>query len=157
MRTFGFSTNLRVASLLLAAAIGFGPLWLKADADDQTGLQLTIKGVERTQGHIIVGLFACEPSYLDGDHPLFHVMLPAQPRNGTMTYTFKALPAGTYAIKLFHDINDNQKLDSNWLGIPREPYGFSNNPRSRFGPPDFAAARFQVASGKLSKQTVFLN
>ncbi len=157
MLIYGFLNKLRKSSLLLALVIGLGPLWLKADVVGKAQLQLTIKGVERTEGHIIVGLFACESSYLEGVHPLFHVLLPAEPSNGKVIYTFKALPTGTYAIKLFHDINDNQKLDSNWLGIPREPYGFSNNPRIRFGPPDFAATRFHVPSGQLAKQTVVLN
>jgi uncharacterized protein (DUF2141 family) len=158
MRKSGLLNTFRRTSLLLALVIAFGgPLLLKADDADKARLQLIVEGVERAKGHIIVGLFACEPSYLEGDHPLFHVLLPAEPRNGRVAYTFEALPSGTYAIKLFHDINDNQKLDSNWLGIPREPFGFSNNPRVRFGPPDFDATRFDLPSGKLVRQTVVLN
>lgn len=49
-----------------------------------------------------------------------------------------------YAVIVYHDINANGKLDRNFLGIPREPYGFSNNPSTRFGPPRFERARFDA-------------
>lgn len=54
---------------------------------------------------------------------------------------------GTYAIKVFHDVNDNGKLDTNWLGIPTEPYGFSNDAMGMFGPPSFEQASFKVGAG----------
>lgn len=62
---------------------------------------------------------------------------------------FEELPEGEYAFSIFHDVNDNGRLDTGWLGIPTEPWGFSNNARGRFGPPAFEAARFFLSS-KLS-------
>ena len=53
------------------------------------------------------------------------------------------MPAGSYAIALFHDENGNGRVDTRF-GIPTEGVGFSNNPRLWFGPPSFAAARFAV-------------
>lgn len=52
------------------------------------------------------------------------------------------LPLGEYAVSIFHDVNNDNDLNTNLLGIPKEPYGFSNNSRSAFGPPDFEAATF---------------
>ena len=61
------------------------------------------------------------------------------------TFRFDGLPPGTYALSVFHDENDNGQLDTNFLGIPTEQFGFSNNARSMmFFPPSFAAARFAV-------------
>lgn len=54
------------------------------------------------------------------------------------------LPNGTYAITLFHDLNENSDLDTNALGIPTEPFGFSNDPKLLFGPPSFSKASFKV-------------
>lgn len=54
------------------------------------------------------------------------------------------LPRGNYAIKAYHDVNDNGVLDRGRLGIPKEPYGFSNDARGRFGPPRFEEARFRL-------------
>jgi uncharacterized protein (DUF2141 family) len=45
----------------------------------------------------------------------------------TVTVVFTDLPKGTYAVSLYQDTNDNEKLDSNAFGIPKEKYGFSNN------------------------------
>jgi uncharacterized protein (DUF2141 family) len=50
---------------------------------------------------------------------------------------FLTVPAGQHAIKVFHDVNANGKLDTNWMGIPNEPYGFGNDARGKFGPPSF--------------------
>lgn len=54
---------------------------------------------------------------------------------------------GTYAVKVFHDVNDNGVLDTNWMGIPKEPYGFSNDAMGTFGPPSFQQASFKVGVG----------
>lgn len=56
---------------------------------------------------------------------------------------FEALPHGSYAAAVIHDENANRKLDT-MLGIPREGFGFSQNPRIGFGAPRFSAARFGV-------------
>lgn len=58
--------------------------------------------------------------------------------------TFTNIPSGTYAISLYHDENDNGALDLGAFRIPEEPYGFSNNPSSMFGPPSFEEASFQL-------------
>ena len=62
---------------------------------------------------------------------------------------FTGLAPGTYAIALFHDANGNGRLDTRF-GIPVEGFGFSNNPRLRFGPPGFDAARIVVRDGASS-------
>ena len=55
-----------------------------------------------------------------------------------------------YAFTFFHDLNKNKKLDTNFLGIPKEPYGFSNEKKGRFGPP-----KFKEVSFKLNKSSIF--
>jgi len=57
---------------------------------------------------------------------------------------FTNLPAGIYAISVFHDENMNQKLDKNFVGVPKEGYGASNNPKKKMGPPTFEEANFQL-------------
>jgi len=57
---------------------------------------------------------------------------------------FLTLPSGTYAIKVFHDVNSNGKLDTNFMGIPNEPYGFGNDARGKFGPPSFEEAAVTI-------------
>ena len=58
-------------------------------------------------------------------------------KNGVSSIIFEDVPAGTYAIICFHDENDNGELDTNWLGVPTEKFGFSNNKMGMFGPPKY--------------------
>jgi uncharacterized protein (DUF2141 family) len=56
---------------------------------------------------------------------------------------FEGVPYGEYAVKVFHDENGNEKLDTNFVGMPKEKFGFSNDARGRFGPPSYEQARFR--------------
>jgi uncharacterized protein (DUF2141 family) len=62
---------------------------------------------------------------------------------------FEDIPPGTYAITVIHDENMDGKLDTNWLGIPKEGYGFSNDVKPLLGAPPFSAASFQHDGGTL--------
>lgn len=56
----------------------------------------------------------------------------------------EGLRPGKYAFRYFHDRNNNKKMDTNWIGIPTEGYGFSNNAKGKFGPPAFKDMIFEV-------------
>ena len=71
-----------------------------------------------------------------------HLEAPAT--GGRVTVSFPDVMPGTYAIKVFHDTNGNGALDTNIVGMPKEPYGFSNDAMGTFGPPDFGQASFKV-------------
>lgn len=61
---------------------------------------------------------------------------------------FQNVPPGTYAVRLFHDENNNKKMDTGLFGIPKEGWGVSNNVKASFGPPKFDAMLFTVNSDK---------
>lgn len=69
---------------------------------------------------------------------------------------FEDIPPGTYALAVVHDENMNGELDTNFLGIPTEGYGFSNDVTAVLGPPTYAAARFSY-DGKTLDLTIDLN
>ena len=71
---------------------------------------------------------------------------PAQA--GETTVTVKDIPAGTWAVLAYQDENGNGELDRNLIGIPKEPYGFSRDARSKFGPPGFEDAAIAVGEGQ---------
>lgn len=73
---------------------------------------------------------------------------------GEATATFTGLATGSWAIKVFHDVNDNGTLDTNWIGWPLEPFGFGNNAPVRMGPPPFSAAAVQVKAGENAARVV---
>ncbi len=62
---------------------------------------------------------------------------------------FPGISTGTYAVSVIHDENSNGKLDTNFLGIPREGVGASNNAKGHLGPPKFDAAAFHFPGGQL--------
>jgi uncharacterized protein (DUF2141 family) len=66
-------------------------------------------------------------------------------KEGQFSTTF-SLPEGKYAVGLYIDTNENKKMDTNFFGIPKEQFGFSNNAKGLFGPPDFESAAFIVDS-----------
>jgi uncharacterized protein (DUF2141 family) len=72
---------------------------------------------------------------------------------GTSTFEYE-LPTGQYAVGIFHDVNLNNKMDNNFLGLPKEQYGFSNNARALFGPPSFEDAAFELKG--FTKQSIDL-
>lgn len=63
---------------------------------------------------------------------------------GKMVFVFEDLPPGEYAVAVLHDINENQKLDTNMVGKPKEPYAVSNNIRNLMSAPSFAQAKFAL-------------
>lgn len=69
-----------------------------------------------------------------------------QASESAVTLTFTGLVAGKYAVSAYQDLNLNDKLDTNAFGMPREPYGFSQDARGRFGPPSFDDASFQLGN-----------
>lgn len=69
----------------------------------------------------------------------------------TVTMTVPDLPPGRYAVAAYIDSNRNGKQDKNFLGVPKEDYGFSNDARGMFGPPDFAEAAFDIGENSVSK------
>ncbi len=70
---------------------------------------------------------------------------PAQA--GDTVLTLKDIPPGTWAVLAYQDENENKELDRNFIGIPKENYGFSRNPVSRFGPPSFEDAAIDLREG----------
>jgi uncharacterized protein (DUF2141 family) len=74
--------------------------------------------------------------------------------NGTIIGTtgqcvFSNLVAGNYAVSTFHDENNNQKIDKNLVGMPKEKYGFSRNASKPFGPPEFSEAAFSISANTI--------
>ena len=67
--------------------------------------------------------------------------------DGAAVWQVQTLSAGRYAVAAYQDLDDDGTLDRSALGIPTEPYGFSNDARGRYGPPSFDAAAVTLAPG----------
>lgn len=98
-----------------------------------------IKGFSSDNGTVKIALNNSKQNYKEGQ-PFRAV--EARIINDSSEYVFNDIPFGEYAIKCYHDENGNGEMDKNFLGIPSEDYGFSNNARGSFGPPDYEDAKF---------------
>lgn len=112
-----------------------------AAAASGADLTVTVAGLKETGGILSVSLFNTEASWNEDGTMGVRQRLDVDEK--TEVVVFDDLVPGTYAIRLMHDENGNGKLDTNWLGIPNEGWGFSNNPRTR-GPAKWSQAAFEL-------------
>lgn len=128
-----------VRALPLLAALGLFPF--AAHAAD---LDVSVSGVRSTDGQVKLMLFDHAEGFRKEDKARQDLVLPAVA--GEMRSVFHDLPAGQYAILVFHDENGNGKLDLRFGMFPKEGYGLSNNPKVT-GPPSFADSAFDLPAG----------
>lgn len=108
-------------------------------------LELNIHQLKKPQGTLHVALYNNEANYAAGEQPLAVHKVPVS--SNKVQLQFDGLAAGTYAIKIMHDENNNGELDKNVFGIPTEGYGFSNN-GGQFGPASFSEAAFTITANQ---------
>ena len=103
---------------------------------------VNISNFKNNNGQVLVAIFNTKDSFLNKGFKSAKVKI----ENNACSVTFKNLPKGTYAISMFHDENNNNKLDTNFMGIPKETYGCSNNAKGFFGPPKWEDAKFEISN-----------
>jgi uncharacterized protein (DUF2141 family) len=109
----------------------------------QTGtITLNVEGIRYEQGgDVYAALFTEENFPVTGKHV---IGAEAPVAGAKMQLVFQDVPPGWYGIAVFQDIDKNKELTTNLVGLPKEPFGFSNDARIRFGPPSFDNAKVRV-------------
>ena len=104
--------------------------------------QLTIKieNIEVLEGDIRIGVFNTSENFLKQGLTFKNYIIAV--KNTTETIIIDDLPKGEYAFLLYHDKNADGKMNRNLLGIPKEPFGFSNNVKPKFAKPTFEECEF---------------
>ena len=120
-------------------------LWFMT-INTSTELHLSLGNIRQAKGYLYVAVYDSEANFLNPDK-MVDKKIVAVGNTGTVDIVFQNLPAGVYAVSCFHDLNGNGKLDTNLLGIPTEPYGFSNNARPKFRAPHWDEAKFYLKNG----------
>ena len=110
-------------------------------------LIVKIVGFANNSGECRFALDKLKDVYESEDSVFIGKILPI--RNNEVILKIDSLQHGNYAIKVFHDENSNQELDTNFIGIPTEEYGFSNNVSAWFGPPSWKRAKFLFAQKEM--------
>jgi uncharacterized protein (DUF2141 family) len=120
--------------------LGFFILFLNiAAASAAQDLIVVIKNVNDRPGTLMVGLFDSGKTFLK--KAMRGEKIKA--KSGTVRAVFKDVKAGEYAISVFHDADEDGKLDTNFIGIPKEGVGASNDAMGTFGPPSYEKAKFK--------------
>lgn len=141
-KIFYFTT----AIIFLFPLISFHPV-------EEEGISVTIINLRNNKGHVLISLFNDGVGYPDEPEKAFKVARLAifDKKAGT---SFTGLPSGNYAVAILHDENDDQRLNKNGLGIPKEGYGFSNNVMGALGPPSYNRAKLIHTAGKVTPITI---
>jgi uncharacterized protein (DUF2141 family) len=117
----------------------------------ENAIVVEVLGLKTEEGWVACALWASEEGYpKDGKLAVQRVYVV--PKAGAARCRFGNPPPGTYAVAVYHDINSNHKLDTNFLGIPSEPVGASNDAKGSMGPPHFADAKFAYPGKVLTLQ-----
>ncbi|MCF7569244.1 DUF2141 domain-containing protein [Sabulilitoribacter arenilitoris] len=111
-----------------------------AQEDSVNEIVVNISNLSSNKGQVLVGLYNTEKSFLGNGFKYFKTKI----ENNSCKVVFKDIPNGTYAISFYHDENENNKMDTNFIGIPKEDYGCSNNAKGFMGPPRWKDAKFQI-------------
>lgn len=113
------------------------------------GIHVKILGINSNKGTVACALFESPAGF-----PIEYLgyatnIMVIKVRKAQARCDFLDIPPGTYSLAVIHDENMNGKLDTNWLGVPKEGYGFSNDATSLLGAPSFAAASFRYGGQNL--------
>lgn len=110
-------------------------------------ITVNVSNISSNEGNVSIALYDSESNFLK--KPLQGQRVNIE--NNTCTVTFKNVPEGTYAISLYHDENGNGKMDTNFMHIPKEDYGCSNNARGFMGPPKWEDAKFELKQENITQ------
>jgi uncharacterized protein (DUF2141 family) len=144
-------SNKLLALVVLCLAILCRPVL----AEDLPGiLIIEITGLKEASGDVYVAVFNSDDTFM-GDNPVqAKKIVIADALDGEVVRTELELPMGDYAFSAFHDKDGNGEIDTNLVGIPKEPIAVSNNALGKFGPPKYEDAVFTLGAEPLIQRVV---
>ncbi|CAM1333770.1 DUF2141 domain-containing protein [Tenacibaculum aestuariivivum] len=113
---------------------------LSSIAQEKYTITLHFEGMKSDKGSLYIAIYNKEDRFLKEPLEGRIVKIIDKKVNIVLNNVVK----GEYAVSAFHDVNDNSKMDINFLGIPKEPIGISNNAKGFMGPPKYKNAKFEV-------------
>lgn len=133
-----------IVNLAIALFLFMNSSILTAQQSGKHELNVSITSISSEDGTIMIALYHKEDQFLR--KPFKSMSIKA--KKGEVEVIFTDIPEGTYAISLYQDKDDNGKLNTNFIGIPKEPYAASNNAKNMFGPPKWEDAKFNIKEGE---------
>jgi uncharacterized protein (DUF2141 family) len=119
------------------------------DDRPETGtINISVGNLRSTDGMVGIALFRSEEGF--PGKPERALKGKSVPAAEHCVMKFENMPYGTYAVSVLHDENGNGKMDKTFIGIPREGFGTSNNPKLRMGPPLFSESCFELSNKEVT-------
>lgn len=130
-----------ILSLTIVVSLLINTINVQAQETENTGIDIRVSvvHVSNAEGKVLLSLHT-KKTWLKGPGVQ---NLSAEIVDGHSEAVFENVPKGTYAIMAMHDENNNNDMDVNSIGLPKEQYGSSRNP-PKIGPPIFGEAKFKV-------------
>jgi uncharacterized protein (DUF2141 family) len=148
MRMFGAWRTIGLAAALVGAADVFGQTPTSTPAESV--IHVDISGLRTDKGQMLCALYSsAQADAFPKKAEKAVARMTAKIADRQAVCEFTGVAPGTYAVSVVHDENSNGKLDTNFIGMPREGVGASNDAKGHMGPPKFSAAAFQYAGGRL--------
>ncbi len=138
---------------LITTLIGIGLVPEKKGTAPMHPLEVSISGIDSDKGKIFIALFSGADGFPEDSRKAFRTA-KTQAIKGKTKVIFNDLPAGNYAIAVFHDENGDEKMNKNILGVPKEAYGFSNNVKNLLRAPYFKECAFAVPNAQKMEITI---
>ncbi|QBQ56387.1 DUF2141 domain-containing protein [Nitrosococcus wardiae] len=140
----GFRTIFFTVGIVLWLWGGGSSHLAMAETGKVTTLVINIIGIKPVEGQVRVALYNAAEKWLE--ESFFNTVLEVKSQK--VEWRVDGVPEGEYGIAAFHDQNKNGEADRNFLGIPKEAYGFSNNVKAVFRAPRWDEVKFVVNSAK---------
>ena len=138
-------------SLIVLLSVLFSCIALSSSSQ----IILKVKNIQSVEGQIICGLYDNPDVFLEEGKE--RVVKKTKVKGNEMLITFDSLEASTYAFSIFHDINSNGEIEKNFFGIPKEPYGFSQNYKPVFRAPRHSECAFVYDGKKVEIEIILLD
>lgn len=130
-----------IAKFVSILIFGITTLYAQQDTTTVTQeIQVTITDIDSDKGMLYIALYNSEDTFLGKRYK----SAISKIENGNVVVHFTDVPEGVYAVSVFHDENNNKKLDTNFMGIPKEDTGCSNNAKGFMGAPKWKDAKFEL-------------
>ncbi|MFH1051158.1 MAG: DUF2141 domain-containing protein [bacterium] len=128
-------------------------------SQNNTGkITIVVNGFKNNTGKARILIFSDkEKKYYPSEHKKAYGRYIVPIKNKKVTFTFENLPFEDYAISVHHDEDNNGKINTNWLGIPNEGLGASNDAKGNFGPPTFEQAKISLSKEELKLEINMMN
>jgi uncharacterized protein (DUF2141 family) len=141
-RTLAFGIGLLCVAIFTRLAAAQSPSPQATSTAAQNALEIEVVGMRNDHGEVGCSLFIDRDAFPGDDTKMYrHVWTPIH--GGTAVCRYPGIPAGDYAAVVFHDENGNHEFDRNFLGMPKEGFGFSRDAPTRFSAPKFDDADFK--------------